>query len=347
MPTISLAPYTIRVRRRKEKDFLPLGQLDVGYDAFDLFQRFFDVLKTRLDRTSKTLFRRIRFERYPRNRVLEGILETGEYGYEAMLVDVDVDPNKITHRRRVTEAELLPFYFRLDIPRRANQGYLILQRFGSLGIKAALEEALARFFSRTPYIVEINPLVPEQVIEKWIRPTNVRRLRLVSFELPKTIDEAFQLGDSKEVYAELVIRPKKGHKFPLPGWLKRRGGEGFIELKDAQKEIKKLRHDLDGIFPLDTLKFEVSVAGKTRTVDVTDPGNLVAYHDVTAAVQPLDKNGHPAWDKIREEARNLAKDLDDTVRRLGVGGSSPSAVPAGMQPLPAAIEQLEIDRKAG
>lgn len=341
MPTISLAPYTIRVRHRKEKRFLRLGELDQDVDAFDLFQRFLASLETQHDSANRTLFRLIRFEAEPRSRVLEGMLETGEYGYETKLIDVKVDTSNVTYHRKVSEAELLPFYFRLDIPKRKDQGFLILQRFGNLGIKAVLEDALAKHFAGTAYIVELHPLVPEQVIERWTRARDVRRLRLVSFEVPKTIDEIFQLGDSKEVYAELVIRAKRGHTFPLPGRLRSR--EGFVEIQDGEAELERLRRDLQGFFQPDALKLEVSVAGKTRTVDVTDPGNLVAYHDVTEAVSPLDRNGHPAWDRIRDEARKLARDLHATVNKLAAARAQPPALPSRET----SSAEPEIDRKAG
>jgi hypothetical protein len=343
MSTISLAPYTIRVRRRGEKTaFLPLGRLDAADDAFDRFLGFFKNLKTRHDRASKTFLRHIRFEPDSPNRVLEGILETGEYGYEAELIDVDANPPKPTHRRRASEAELLPFYFRLDVPQQADQGFLILQRFGNLGIKAAMEDALVQFFAGTPYLVELHPLVPEKVIEKWTHAMKVRRLRLVSFKVPQTITRAFQLGDSEEVYSELVIRARKGHTFPLPARLRNKNGEGFVEVQEMQEEIKELRRRLKGIFAPDTLKVEVSVAGRTRTLDMTDPGNLVAYHDVTEAVSPLGRNGHPDWEKIREEARKLAMDLRETVQKLPA--ASPAVPP---RPRAADVREAEIDRKAG
>lgn len=335
MPTISLAPYTVRVKRRGGKAFLPLGQLGPGDDAFELFTSFFEDLKTRHDPASKTLFRLAKKDF--RNRVLEGILETGEYGYETDLVDVAARPPKVTHHRKASEAELLPFYFRLGVPKQADQGILILQRFGSLGVKVALETALADFFAKTPYLVKLYPLVPEQVIEQWTHATQVRRLRLVNFEVPKTITRAFQLEDTDEVCSELVIRAKRGHTFHIPRRLKSK--DGFVEIQDEQ-EIKELRRDL-GIFGPDALKLDVRVDGRTRTLDLTDPGSLVAYHDVTQAVSPLDASGHPAWDKIREAGRDLAATLDITVQKLPPAESPtvPSRSVTG--------RRLELARKAG
>lgn len=109
----------------------------------------------------------------------------------------------------------------------------------------------------------------------------------------------------------------------------------------------KLRGDLGELFQPNALKLEVSIAGKTRTVDMTDPGSLIAYHDVTKEVSPLDQNGHPAWYKIREEARKLARDLRRTVQNLGVSESRPLAATPTVPPRPVIAGEPQIARKAG
>jgi hypothetical protein len=70
----------------------------------------------------------IRVRRYSlRDRTLDGIIETGDYGYEAELVDSQTQ--EVAHRQQTTEAQMLPFYFLADLPTQRDEGTLILQRF--------------------------------------------------------------------------------------------------------------------------------------------------------------------------------------------------------------------------
>jgi len=305
MPTISLESLSVRVRRRREREYLPLSKLAPG-DLFEILHALFvDLGRGSLNSAERTLLRVAHLQANPKERWLEGFLEVGEYGFESQLVDKD--DAALRYLRRVNDVEMLPFFFLLYLPRRPRKGILVLQRFGSLGVKTALEAEFARCFKDTDHVLEIHPLIPERVVKRWTDARQVKKVRLVGFEIPTDIAQAFQLGDREEVESELVLVAKQGHTLSLPSSVKKLlGGKrprgGFVEVQES--------------LSTESVKVEIQVGGETRTIDVSDPGKMAAYDNVTGAVVIDGSTGHPTPDSIRTEAWKLLRIVRREVQDL-------------------------------
>ena len=318
MPDISLATYSMRVHPYgSPEDHLPLSRLHDGLDLFDVLADFFeDLRKATHDVDDKRLTRVRHLKILPRARRIEGILESGEYGYEAALVNVH---SGRTHRRHVKEAELLPFYFLVYVPRRPVKGVMILQRFGSFGVSSVVGRMLARDFAPTPNRIQIDSLVPDALVNHWTGARRARKIRLVSFKLPKHIEDVFRLGGSEDVYSELVITARRGKTIPLT-----RGLRTLLRSHDPREEgVVELQRK----HPHDLVKMEVDVGGKRRTVDVRHPDAIAAYFNVTDRVE-IEKNGHPSLASIRKAAYDLLGDIKPILGEKPLPGGAAADQPA-------------------
>lgn len=301
MPSISLAAYTVRAKKPSTSKYFRVGKLDHNGDLLELVRGFLEQLEAAAslfpdEEERKSLTRVTRLDL--KERILAGVLETGDYGYQTELVDVE--EQQPPYRRERNQAELFPFAFMFYLPKTTFQGLMIVQRFENLGIRSVLAAHLDSYLEghwRHPLSVEFNPLVPDKLIDKWTRANRAKKIRLVSFKIPKHIETAFQLKGRREVYSELVItakrKGKKGGSFPLSAPLKRllKGdpkSEGFVELQQR--------------YPHDLVKIEVvDLRGKTRTVTASKPHNMAAYVDITEQVTIDRTTGHPTWKTLHGE----------------------------------------------
>ena len=217
MARYSLAGYIIRAKINGQ--YAQLGSVNIGSSIIDIFIIFQNYFNSRIsspshDPTGRKLLRATHFEQ--RDRQLFGIIETGEYGYESELYNVGT--GNISYKRRIEDAEMLPFYFMIYLPQHANEGILLLQRFKQFGIRTIFEKDVNRYIKDLSYPLklEINPLVPRQLVEKYLKGRIVK-LRFIRFGWPSDITDAYdrQGHYEEEGYTELVISAKKRGNIPV------------------------------------------------------------------------------------------------------------------------------------
>ncbi len=303
MSTFSLAIYTVRVRPKRSAGSLPIHQFAPGRDLLEIVSAYISSLRVRIshDVKQRKLIRVTSVSREKGARSIDGIIETGEYGYEADLYDVSAE--KISYNKTVNEAEMIPFYFLFSLPAGVDEGILILQRFKNFGIRKVLLDDFERHFRslNLDFVVDFSPLVPEAVVRGWVRDGKIRTVKLVSFKLSSDLAKAFDIKNHEEVYSELVVRVKHKGSNAFSGlanrFLGRRGQQRLIELRETK-------------YDYDDLKLEVDLGNGHRTVNVTRGGNPRAIYDITDGVV-VEKSGHPSFESIRQQALTLLRDASE------------------------------------
>lgn len=158
---------------------------------------------------------------------LSGVLESGEYGTEETVVNIDTSKSRYVKRKN--EALLKPFYFQFYVPANSAYAFLILERIGHRGIANVLSNALQRFWTDqgigTEYAIAMNPVFLRQVLDE----------KLEQFPGGKTYG-AFNWGDTRIVMLDC------GEDKPDDHWV-------YYGLND----FARLRHD-----QVDFLKRELS-----------------------------------------------------------------------------------------
>lgn len=302
MARYSLAAYTLRVKDKANNQYVQIDNFNNGIDIFNVFNTYLSNLTTNSahDSRERKLLRVENLTAHPRERILNGIIGTGEWGYESVLYDITRDLE--SHRRRTNEAEILPFYYLINLPRNSNDGIIILQRFQQFGIRGVLLKDFNTYFdSQWPeFKIEINPLVPEQLVTQYLSEGRITKLRFIQFRLPNDLANFYESQDhiEEEGHTELVVCAKRNRYIPVVSRIQ--------EYMDHRRELRRLI-ELQN-FEYDTVKVEVMIHKNRRTIDLSNLNKIKAYYDITEELQVSD-TGHPQFDSIDNIAESLLRDL--------------------------------------
>jgi hypothetical protein len=305
MPAISLSTYTVRILDRIGKPVRDLNRWPDGSSFTALIEKYLGARRGHVldDPHKQTALRVLDFVTW--GKCVSGTAERGDYGFGSTLFDMEVQ--KVSHDRQPTEADLIPYYFLFETHPGADEGILILERFGRGGIKGPLGSDLDAYLrdQYPEFRLDIRPLVTQQMIDQFLGNGRIVRIRLVRFGIPSDIADRYDIGhEEEEGIAEFRITAKRGRHIPL---------------LDRIRAV--LAGDLDlprflevGGFQYDDVKIEFELGGRRRTLDLLHPNHFWPSIDVTDEVE-LDDDRHPVFASVDDIARSLASDI----RRL-MGG---------------------------
>lgn len=301
MPRVRLANYLVRLRRKhsRDREYLPVSAFEDGSDLHAVFEEYLRA-RSVTQHHDEVAQRLIRIEEFTvDDRTISGIVVTGAYGYASRLFDVRKDA--ISYNRRSSEAELIPFYFLMHVPAAGDEAVLILQRFGTMGIRKLLEGDFRSYFSDEfpQTMMDINPLVPSDIVERYMRRGALQKVVLTSFQVPEDPMRLFDLGDHQEeqAYFETVIRARRNQRLPIAQWI-RRVMEGEMRLSDVA-ELREMN--------VDEVKLELNYGGSRRIVDLGRPQRFRAYIDISDEIDL--EEGHPTLASIDRQAKALLPKL--------------------------------------
>lgn len=315
MPRIALAPYSLRIRDASKGGMpsLLLGSLppekgespkrdflDVLEAILKSFEGGYQAMSSAPD-ASIIAIRDL--ERV--GRQLSGIVAVGDHGYESDIVNVDDGAHR--YRRLTNEAEMLPFYFRFEAPERANECFVVLERFGQRGVRdkfltpieGIVEDRLKPLRSR----VDVGHVVPKNLWRRYLKDGELRKLRFITVEVPSDLADFEGKGNDERIgYVELSINARRNGDI---GWLNDRiqqyaeGGKGGL--------VEPLPFE-----PTQTKAEFVMPDGTQRTIVLEHPDQHAAAVDVTHDVG-VGTDGHPRREHLDREAKGLIKTLRDAV----------------------------------
>ncbi len=301
---ISLAAYSVKLWDTQEKEADPLSNFADSDDFFTFSKDLLNGLKEKTQNHEESQRVLTVKKLGQEDRTLFGVIETGEYGVESDLLNVAT--GSVVHRRKKDEADMRPFYFLLDIPDGPDEGILILQRSGVLGIRKIVYQTMKTKFELDypEYRLRISPLVEAEEFEKYLKG-KIESIRFVRFGIPSDIIDAYDSGHKEtEGYVELVVHARKGKSLPLNNRLK--------QVIAGKRTVSELIELTETHFEYENVKVQTKLGGSSRTLDFTNRSRLRSYHDITAQVH-LDKNGHPKFDSIHELSLVL---LENTRSRI-------------------------------
>ena len=307
MASFSLGCYTVRVTDKGTGENLPLGGFARGSDLMTIFHQYLQarVADYSIDQERQKLWRVLR--PYATDSTVNGIVETGEYGYTADLYNVDTET--VSYQRIGTDAEMMPFYFLTHLPAHRDEGIILLQRRSNLGIRTIFLRDFADYFasSHPGFKVAFNPLVPKQLLDEYLQNGRLTKIRFIRFGLPSDLSDAYDTGGHVETegIAEMVFSPRRGQSIPLLNRLR--------EVLNGRREISEMvelrAHEYDNV------KVELDVRGSKKTLDLSDLLKIRAYVDITSDIR-IDDDGHPEFNSIDAVARDLMGSL---LAELGTG----------------------------
>lgn len=298
MARFSIVPYTLRILNRDPDNagYIRLSDWN-GVDFLDVIAEFVDSEPVG-DEENQKLLRYRDFHRHDRS--IDGIIESGDWGYEAELVDTgSMQPS---HTRTTVEAELLPFYALFSIPEETDEGFLFLQRFQQFGTKTALTTALQKRVKQIDpnLLLHLNTVVPQRVWDALLEG-RVTAVRYISNHLPTDISDAYATGEHEEVEGSMELKIKAKRKGALPVI------ERLRDILTGQTNEASFKELVE--FDSDDVKVEIDLGGSTKTIDLGDLNKLRPSVDVTDEIVMGD-DGHPTRDSIGELAGQILGELE-------------------------------------
>ena len=313
---ISLSSYTLRALDNSTEEYVGLTEINEDEDMLDILKSFLVFYQDHISDEDE-IQKIFQISEYGHRkdieigsvnyRMISGIVKTGSYGYESEIFNKV--QNTVSYRRKKEDAELLPFYFLVGIPSNKNEGIVILQSFMQFGIKKVFEDTFGKYFKskNSEYNIEINNLVPEELLQKLLTRGTVTTINYIRFEQPVDLADAADKEDHEEnkVQTEIVI--SKNNDL-LSGMIQALNDKLPYKKGMNDDPLKNLIEITSPNFEYDDIKIKVRLNKKYRTIDLYNFNNLRPTIDISDDVKTL-SSGHPEFDSINQIAIDLFKDL--------------------------------------
>ena len=322
MAKITLVTLSLTVEKKgKQSSGEPIQEIldNIGKNQvitkLDLFEIFKDSLEEKSDSNEKKQkawrFSNLTFD--SQKRLITGIIDAGEYGYETQLYNVETAEER---KRLSKEAELIPHYFLIYLPNNETHGYMILQRFQNLGVKTILEHILKNALSKNAsnYKLIISNALPKSLFDDIINRVTVKEVRYTKYiPAPKPTDEIDNLrhNDEDKVYTDDYV-VEQVFKSRNPGGFIPNIGKKILNLFQDKGDIRQLlveelNLDDDGdelsVVVDDDRSSRTITLFDTRTLNLDYNNRLFPYFDVSDEVR-CDKTGHPVFSSIDSVAKD-------------------------------------------
>lgn len=230
-----------------------------------------------------------------RNHVGQGIydilylrVKTGEYGEESEIVDSDT--GMTTYTKSVGEADVMPFGCSIIVPcGEFTEGIVLAQSLGRNGITSIIKKKLNEYIKdlRASLRVVMNPIIPQQYMQRLLNNGVLNTLRLVKFGIPDDDAERYGIDrGARKSIEERVIRKPTGFV--------RNQYERIMECLRGERTYDTII-ELDD-FEIDDLKMEFSFGKRQKTISMRGLERLTVNEDVTNDV--VIENGHPTFESL-------------------------------------------------
>lgn len=229
--------------------------------------------------------------------VVYGRVKTGEYGIESELIDIR---NGDIYKRRVEQADMMPFGFCIAIPKgEITNAVILLQTTGVYGMKLSLQDHLQKC------LVELNPsfrisfrtIAPKEYVDRYFYQGTLKKIRMIRYEIPRETAERIGMNYGvKQTKEERII-----HK---PIGFMERNKKKFQEWRAGQRSYTDIV-EFDG-YEYDDLKLEFYLDGTNKTFNLKNMESLVVNEDITKKVPQ--SGGHPVFSSLVPIMKKTAKE---------------------------------------
>jgi len=307
---ISLAAYFFQLRNVKSHTNLDLRTFNINNkNIFTLFSEYITARNTNSsdDKIDQKILRVKHFDNTTVPNAISGSIETGEYGYTADFFDVEAQVVS-EFKRKLTDAEMIPFYFLVSLPKDKPSGIIILQKFQSFGIKTVLYNDLQEFFRKLndDLRVSLNPAFYESVIDDY-RKSEIKSIRIIKYVMPKDIGDVYNAKNLSptESYLELAIRAKKKKSISLY----KDDVLAYLRQYITEKPIPLNRLiEIPQMPDYDTIKIDLEINGNTKVLNLANPFATAPLYNITDDVKT--ENGHPLYTSINPIAQEYLEKIE-------------------------------------
>lgn len=327
MARITISSHTIRVSEKRFPDKSELvdqiGKFnkDIAIEK-DLYFELENALKENKYSKNETKEKSWVFSNIHRDknkRIICGIVRYGEYGYEADIVDVDSNIKQF--KRLKTQAELMPYYFLMYIPKNSEVAYVVLQRFQKFGIQTIFLEELKNVLSTSlqDYTLRMNNFFSEEAFKKILNESEVKAIKSTKTYRKELSSDPIENIDGKEQKKKITkdyqietnLKPYNSESFvaTFGRTLLDRSSKGE-EIQPATLESIGLSADCDELsVVVEHDKMTRTITLFSKEVNLNFENQLYPYINITGKVKIDKSSGHPEFDSIDKLAKDYLFDL--------------------------------------
>ncbi|KYG84886.1 hypothetical protein AWW67_18035 [Roseivirga seohaensis] len=295
---------------------LPLYNVE-GIDLFDnLFTNlipFIDDLppderNKRIVQFGKTSTGATVFHRKDAIRSVSGIIETGKYGKEENVVDINRKKDDLpVFRMMKNHALQKPFFFLICISSKKNEGLIFLEREGLFGIKQVFTLVLSKYISKNfpEKSFHFSNFIDDKFVKKFINEGVYNKIRLVRNSLPEDVAEKYGLEkfNTDDFVLELSIRSKGKRR--IGGSARKRIQEIFENNPNGfftSDDFKKIGFDDEA-----SIHVNSTYKNSSRTINLSDTLKFRPYYDIKVNIT---STGHSDFKSIEGECIQLLEDFN-------------------------------------
>jgi hypothetical protein len=297
---IFVAAYHVRVREKYKKSFEQLDSIGKSTDFFDFVRTALNEWKTEHhnDMEAERLSKMQKIE--TKERVIQGRILVGDYGQACAVVDAG---NLSTvFNKTVQHADLLPFFFRMEIPEHRDEALFLIEKSRKTSPKTAFTKMLRLRFANVfeEYSLSIEPVMPDTVFKEYLDKGKVQKIRFIKMGLPSDIADILESGHEEILgKTEFVVTAPRNRYLPIK--------KSILRASDPRKTIQDLYEltDLD----YDNVKVIVKIGKGSRSVDLGAKQTSPLY-DITEEVK-IGSDGIGTYASMSEAFESLATDINE------------------------------------
>lgn len=225
----------------------------------------------------------------------EGSIMYGSSGFATDIVDRETRSTQ--YKRKISDIEIFPLYYRLWVPDTGSYALLALQTFGQRSCVGRFQLALESGFRQTNsgFRIVLNPVAPGEIASYKV--AEVKKLSLTKRDYSSDAAEN-QLGDPGalvDLSVSFSAKPRShlGILKSFADRVKTAVSGSVLEYNDTQ---------------FDEATAEIMVGGKRRTVTLVGISRNTGKFDLTDQVK-RGLNGMPQFESISTEVASIFKDI--------------------------------------
>lgn len=307
MTSISISTYTIRVAEKHKRHSKTLSKLEGGVDLLELLHEALKACQSVPPQLTQTIKQfSVTDDLNLNGRVLDGVAEIGNHGYRSELRDIR--SNNLSYARKLTDAEMIPLYFRIFIPSGSKYGIMALQNFSEVGCKTAITEIFMNVLDKKfpGYSLRIREAVTADAVDNLLSGGFVKELRFINYGIPGDIADRLNTSKQTEEFSEteIRVRAKRHEEIGLKGYARK------LFSQSAESNIFELDH-----FKADQTKVLIEVNGREKLISYKDFAKVNSKLDVTDTVEISPTTGHPIRKSITEISSAIIMKIDKELNK--------------------------------
>ncbi|MBV7394653.1 hypothetical protein [Mameliella sediminis] len=225
----------------------------------------------------------------------DGLVMYGSSGYATDIVDRETRTTQ--YRRKVSDIEIIPLYYRIWVPDSGNYALIGFQTFGQRSCVGRVQIAMESGFrhSNSGYRITFTPVAPSQITS--YKTAEVKRLYLTKHDYSSDPADNQLVEEGEIVDLSVSFSAKRRSNLGIL--------DSFTKRIASSAQSKVLRYN-DTEF--DEAAADVMVGGKRRKVTLVgisrNTGKFDLSEDVSRGV-----NGMPRLASIRQEVEKIFNDI--------------------------------------